>query len=126
MKLWEVIKALDENPRKVFSAKSGDSDLELSADIDHLKDFGYTFLDVVTTCEVEGKVKHDLSCLGKLSADWHDVSQPVTWQEAIQAWSDGKKVRYKYPDDKTMYPFEDTNQMMSIEKIKVAAWYVED
>ena len=147
MKLWEVLKALDENPWKVFSATSGDSYLELSADIDHLKDFGYTFLDVVTTCEVEGRVKHALSCLGKLSADWREVKRPVTWQEAIQAWSDGKKVVWE--EDKVVWEEDaerrvfDRNKSWAIQKyqnhlldqdgdavtvrmISGGKWYVED
>jgi hypothetical protein len=128
MKLWEVIKALDENPRKVFSAKSGDSDLELSADIDHLKDFGYTFLDVVTTCEVEGKVKHDLSCLGKLSADWQPVRQPVTWQEAIQAWGEGRKIRIKNRRGGESFYSGGVGGLINVthDELVHGTWYVED
>lgn len=55
-----------------------------------------------------------------------EVKKPVTWQEAIQAWADGKMVSYKYPQDPVAYSFQDSNRMMCIEKIKDATWYVED
>ena len=42
--------------------------------------------------------------------DWTIVRQPVTWQEALQAWADGKTVKWHYPPNKegmiskTFYP----------------------
>lgn len=57
--------------------------------------------------------------------DWELVRQPVTWQEALQAWADGKTISYSYMGYDKRFPFEDSNTMMSIEKIKNAEWYVD-
>ena len=115
MKLWEVIKALTEDQTKLFRK---DSEFYV----------GFTTEGALGWKDENGAFKSYFTVRedNLLDDGWKPVKQPVTWQEAIQAWADGKKVSYKYPDDKTMYPFEDTNQMLSIEKIKVAAWYVED
>ena len=58
---------------------------------------------------------------------WYEVRQPVTWQEAIEAWADGKKISYSYGGYDRQLPFEDSNAMMlTIQKIKEAEWYVEE
>ena len=61
-----------------------------------------------------------------LNLPWQLVQQPVTWEEAIEAWVDGKKVSYSYMGYNKRFPFEDYNTMMRPEKIKNAEWYVED
>ena len=61
-----------------------------------------------------------------LNLDWQLVRQPVPWQEAIEAWVDGKTISYSYMGYDKRFPFEDSNTTMSIEKIKNAEWYVED
>ena len=61
-----------------------------------------------------------------LGLDWRLVPQRVTWQEALQAWADGKKISFSYMGYDDRFDFEDSNYMMSVDKIKKAEWYVED
>lgn len=57
---------------------------------------------------------------------WYEVKQPVTWQEAIRAWAEGKTISYSYMGRNRQFLFEDSHTLMSVEKIKNAEWYVED
>ena len=57
---------------------------------------------------------------------WELIPQRVTWQEALQAWADGKKISYSYMGYDKRFDFENSNYMMSVDKIKKAEWYVED
>ena len=70
MKLCEAMKKLDENPNKVFKNRYG---VKLTA-----KD-GWASIDGRTTFPMEDV--------------WEEVKQPVTWQEAFQAWIDGCYIR---------------------------------
>ena len=108
MELWEVIKATKEDPTKVYKNENGYS-------------VKFTDEGILAWFDDSGKTVNK-----NTAYDWQLVRQPVTWQEAIQAWADGKKVSYKYSCDEAMYAFQDSNRMLSIEKIKEAAWYVED
>ena len=120
MKYWEVVKRLTENPALSGMAVIDSIRYELYVNDSGTLQSKTYYLKLGTNGTSIGKA-------GKIDFDgWEIVRQPVTWQEAIQAWADGKKVSYKYPDDEVMYPFQDSNRMLSIEKIKDAAWYVED
>ena len=119
MKYWEVLKNLTENPELSGVAVIDSIRYELYVnDSGTLKSKTY-YLELGTTGTSIGKA-------GTIFFNgWELVKQPVTWQEAIQAWADGKKVSYKYSYNEVMYEFQDSNRMLSIEKIKDAAWYVE-
>ena len=103
MELWEAMKELGENPNKVFKNRYG---VKLTAKN------GWASIDGRTTFPMEDV--------------WEEVKQPVPWQEAIQAWVDGKKVSYSYMGYDKRFLFENSNIMMSVERIKNAEWYVED
>lgn len=78
MKLWEAIKALTEDPTKKFELSDAinDSMERIGSDGNYLY---YSRID-------SGMVS-DLS-----NNNWQLVRQPVTWQEAIQAWAAGRIV----------------------------------
>ena len=51
--------------------------------------------------------------------------QPVTWQEAIQAWADGKRVTLKL--DRCEYAFCGfSDQANTMRAINSGIWYVEE
>lgn len=53
------------------------------------------------------------------------MKQPVTWQEAIQAWADGKRVTLKL--DRREYAFCGfSDQANTRRAINSGTWYVED
>ena len=122
MKQWEVMRLLEENPTKVYEARLARNPWVARIRVEN-GCYKVTGHDANDGDEIIQSLSKEMATL---DLNWHEVKQPVTWQEAIQAWADGKKVSYKYPDDKTMYPFEDSNQMVTVEKIKTADWYVED
>ena len=121
MKLWEVMKKLDENPNKRFKHELGSI-------------IGFAD-NVLQWLEKDGEIIEPFLVRDRRSGtgichntgdDWQEVKQPVTWQEAIQAWADGKNISYSYMGYDKRFDFEDSNAMMSIEKVKNADWYVED
>ena len=128
MKLWQVMRLLDENPTDVYEANLNDSwKYRLTA---KTRFSGYYHFEVFN-----GKRLIDQSLASggfngnaAMDLDWQLVKQvvPVTWQAAIQAWADGKTVSYSYMDGDIRFPFEDSNAMLRPEKIKNAKWYVED
>ena len=128
MKLWEVIKALTEDPTKKFERKDRYKHWVMGTDVVGGAISGSTYYFTLD-CDGEdsyGEAGNFSGNFANNEDDWQLVRQPVTWQEAIQAWADGKRVSYKYPYGPVTYPFQDSDRMMGIEKIKDAIWYVED
>ena len=127
MKLYEAMKLLDENQRDVYEAKMNYG-FKVRMTVKQGSGVYYYF-------EVFKEERLVDPSLGSgafngnaaLNLDWQLVRQPVTWQEAIEAWADGKKISYSYGGYDRQLPFEDSNAMMlTIQKIKEAEWYVED
>lgn len=120
MKYWEIVKSLTENPALSGVAVIDSARYELYVDDSGNLESKTYYLKI-------GTMGYSIGKAGNIDFDgWEIAKQPVTWQEAIQAWADGKMVSYKYPQDPVAYSFQDSNRMMCIEKIKDATWYVED
>lgn len=112
MKLWEVLKELEENPMKVFEHESLDQRAFVSGGL-----------------IIEEGQHRKLIYMN----DWQEVKQPVTWQEAIEAWADGKKIRCvigkaEYIFGRSPYrEFQDQNDYgLAPEHITKGTWYIED
>ncbi len=119
MKFWEVIKELTDDPTKKFELSDRGSRERIGSDGNYLR---YSRID-------HGMVSDGPALEDNVDVnnnDWQLVRQPVTWQEAIQAWVAGKKVSYSYMGYDKRFLFEDSNTMMSTEKVKNAEWYVEE
>lgn len=78
MKLSEVIAQLEQFPEKEFIGEIGESTPII------LKNIGGT--NLYAAYENGDKVKSTVS----LKRIWKEIKQPVTWQEAMQAWTKGK------------------------------------
>ena len=105
MKLCEAMKKLDENPNKVFKNRYG---VKLTA-----KD-GWASIDGRTTFPMEDV--------------WEEVKQPVTWQEAIQAWAEnGKTIRVEF-ENGNQKQFDSPHKLNTIcpDDINLGTWYIED
>lgn len=84
MKTWEMIKALTENPKKKFHISNGPD--------------GYVEI-------MNNKVVWQGECIeyGEEfplhivldDSEWEEVKQPVSWQEALEAWATGKAITLK-------------------------------
>ena len=127
MKLWEAMKLLEEDPTDVYEAKITPMGFTLRMSVSTGKSRYFKF-DVFYG-EKLIEQSSDMVAFNRdvaMNLDWQPVRQPVPWQEAIEAWADGKEVSYSYTDSDLRYGFEDSNTMMRPEKIKNAKWYVED
>lgn len=83
-KTWEIIKMLSENPNLRFKAMPYSE--------------AKTFFDEACLVDGvlcwEGNNAYPLQiAIGKYDIDWQLVEIPVTWQEALQALIDGKRVK---------------------------------
>ena len=127
MKFWEVIKALTEDPTKKFERKDRYKKWTMKTDVEGgaiSRETYYFILD----CDGEDSYGDAGKFNGNLANnedDWQLVRQPVTWQEAIQAWGVGKTIRL------VMLGWEQvwgpTNAVeLNQSRIKDGNWYVED
>ena len=95
MKLWEVIKELTEHPHQVFESDLLESKgwkARMKVERGASRYFCFEVFDGERLIDqslnggaFNGNVSMDL--------DWQPVPQPVTWQEAFQAWIDGCYIR---------------------------------
>ena len=142
MKLWEVIKELTEDSTKKFEAKlleSKDCIVRMRVVTGFSRYFKFEVFD--------GKRLIDQSLAGgrfngnvAFGLDWQEVKQPVTWQEAIQAWADGKKVAWEEDADRRVFDrnkswpiskyqnhlLDQEGDAVTVRMISGGTWYVED
>ena len=121
MKYWEVVKRLTENPALSGVAVIGSTRYKLYVD-----DSGT--LESKAYSLQPGKNGTSIGEAGNVDFDgWEIVKQPVTWQEAIQAWADGKKVTVL-----TMFGLgsrevkKSRGSSITEYEITNGTWYVED
>lgn len=129
---WEVIKMLSENQKLKFTdgIKIGFIDKvgrEKGANTIGVVD------EVIFWIDPNGEIFNTVSFNKEfLSYKWTLVRTPVTWQEAIQAWIDGKTIKCCY---KCCYPKNDAKMISSTfypsclvpsrEALTTGTWYIE-
>ena len=132
MKLWEVIKALTEDPTKMFELSDRGSRERIESDGNYLRYSRITH-GMVSDPALERNV--DLN-----NNNWQLVRQPVTWQEAIQAWADGKKVVWEEDAERRVFDrnkswpipkyqshlLDQDGDAVTVRMISGGKWYVED
>ena len=121
MKLWEVMKKLDENPNKRFKHALGSI-------------IGFAD-NVLQWLEKDGEIIEPFLVRDRRSGtgichntgdDWQEVKQPVTWQEAIQEFAKGKKLIVKLNNQEwTLGALVELTNYLDI-AITKGKWYVED
>ena len=62
-------------------------------------------------------------CISNMKATWEIVKEPVTWQEAIQAWIDGKNIYFITLRNERI-EFKDGLEIYQDDFIK-SEWYIE-
>lgn len=126
MKSWEVIKELTEDPTKKFEARLESKDWTACMRVDtgvsrYFKFEVFNHKRLIDQSHGGGAFNGNVA----LGLDWHEVKQPVTWQEAIQAWADGKTIRLKMPEWEQVW--KPTNAISFNHcQITRGSWYVED
>lgn len=79
----------------------------------------------------------DILILRKYTDGWNRVKQPVTWQEAIEAWAvQRKNITCKYGNSIYKYKANDSGEFVtledqdgsppSIEELTKGTWYIEE
>ena len=127
MKFWEVIKELTEDPTKRFERKDRYKHWVIGTDIRDGEISGGTYYFMLD-CDGEDSYGDAGNFSGNLANnedDWQLVRQPVTWQEAIQAWVDGKTICLKMPEWEQVW--KPTNAISFNHcQVTQGLWYVED
>lgn len=114
MKTWEMIKELTENPEKKFKNKTNKVIAVLpDADL-YFPDEDYNYLSI--------------------DDEWEEVKQPVSWQEALEAWANGAAVKCEINDGSgftlfykgNLYPEDGDEIALCSEEILKGTWYILD
>ncbi len=119
MKLWEVIKELTEDPTKKFEQREPDWVETIGCEdgfLIYASEFRGELIDRGGITE-----NADLN-----ESDWQLVRQPVTWQEAIEAWGAGRIVSVVVGGYKYKLTHDDSIFGLSERMINLGTWYVED
>lgn len=124
MKLWEVLKALEENPKKKFKYENLDRIYTMGIDTV----CGERFYELTAVNDKGDSINH-LPSGGfygnfTLDNDWTEVKTPVTWQEAIEAWAKGKIITCKAHGVSYMYG-QNTESIVRY-LILNGTWYIKD
>lgn len=142
MKLWEVIKELTDDPTKRFERKERFKHWVMGTDVVGGAIRGSTYYFMLD-CDGEDSYGDAGEFSGNFANnedDWQLVRQPVTWQEAIQAWADGKKVVWEEDTDRRVFDrnkgwlstkhqaqmIDQDGDAVSVRMISGGAWYMED
>ena len=127
MKLWEVIKALDENTNKRFKNELG----SIIGFADNILQWIDKDGEIIEPFLVRDRRSGTGIC-HNTGDNWQLVRQPVTWQEAIQAWAEGKTViventcdKRKY-DGKKFFLKDEYGIPLGSWEITNGTWYIED
>lgn len=122
MKLWEVMRLLEENPKREFEAKLKDSSNRAVMSVDN--SFGQFYMFDVYNKDgsiIGGTFNGNVS----LNFDWNEVKHPVTWQKAIEAWGSGRTIKKCFPNSEQTYPSGTTIHLTKNDVVN-GTWYVED
>ena len=112
-----MIAMLEENPNLKF--KSCYNGFHLEATID----------DNLLRISESGITSDRIKYLN-LNSDWQLVREPVSWQEALQAWIDGKTIKCKYPPNdmkliSTTFLPKNLTSTPTREALITGTWYIE-
>ena len=130
MKLSEAMRLLEEDPTRKFEYLGDEKEWLLYANVGGLTGLVFYMLDCwdnngeLMTGTAFGSLHGNLTT----SNNWQLVREPVTWQEAIQAWADGKVVYVENKAGGRVYRHGGEGEKMYLlqSEITSGAWYVED
>ena len=142
MKLWEVIKELTDDPTKAFERKDRYKHWVMKTDIDSTANGCETYYFMLK-CDGEdsyGDAGRFSGNFANNEDDWQLVKQPVTWQEAIRAWAEGKTVVWEEDADRRVFDenkgwlstkhqaqmIDQEGDAVTARMISGGTWYVED
>jgi len=121
LKTIEMLIKLAENPKKIFIRPRDGRRFRTSSKIRDGEIIDYYVSDLTPLTSSE--------CIS-LNDEWEEVPQEVPWQEAIQAWVDGKKVYFIDVNNKKRIIrncnlFIDDGVYVHREHLTEGKWYIE-
>ena len=126
MKLWEVLKELEENRDKKYKMVSKFGKIhEIGLDNNGY----YAFSSIFDGKNIDDKPSGGFSGNVYRDADWKEVKQPVTWQEAIEAWANGKRIKYENERGCLTYSgntLKDEIGPLASYQLTTGTWYIEE
>lgn len=134
MKLWEVLKELEENRDKKYKMVSRFGKIhEIGLDNNGY----YAFSSIFDGKNIDDKPSGGFSGNVHRGADWQEVKQPVPWQEAIEAWANWKTIKCVHYGENYVFEgrsvflatdehVEPSNVEPSKKMILDGTWYIED
>ena len=107
MKLWEVLKELEENPDKKFKSVNYNQEEIIISMGAGCYDLPFRVLDS--------------------NRDWQEVKQPVPWQEAIEAWAKGSSIKCECEGGVTFFsPPHKSSACFTAKLITRGTWYIKE
>lgn len=127
LKTWEMIKALSENQNLKFASPIPSHIVmfnPISKRIEWLIDGKYEDFILISNKECG---------IDNLHIEWELVRESVSWQEAFQAWADGKSVYVtlngfikQYIGDGEYLKIKNISRGISVDEITKGKWYIEE
>ena len=114
MKTWQMFKELEEGSTKrytngivIFGTHNGC----LKTFDENLKPNGFGSLSS--------------NVMGWSRKEWEEIKESVTWQEALEAWSNGEVITCFIGKNRTMlYRQDNFSYPLNLEQIRIGAWYI--
>ena len=129
MKLWEVLKELEENRDKKYKTVSKFGKIH---EIGLYNDGYYAFSSIFNGKNIDDKPGGGFGGNIYQEADWQEIKQPVTWQEAIEAWMNGEPIKCVLEESVSVFDGEKINfrdsRSNAVDKVQLrnGTWYIED
>lgn len=122
MKLWEVLKELEENPKKKFEANVTGNRAVMYVDRNYYRiDFFTPYGSPIDENKGGGKFNNNV----RLNLVWQEVKQPVTWQEAFEEWLNGRTV-FCFLENGKKVEYDQNINFIHAHSLKTGTWYIED
>ena len=115
MKTSEMIAMLENDPKLRFTSGGEKSTMEAICRSGNIELY-----------YIPAELKYEF----RSDRDWQLVREPVTWQEALQAWVDGKTIKCEYPPNDmklistTFFP-KNLTSTPTREALITGTWYIE-
>jgi hypothetical protein len=122
-KTWEVIKAMTENKDLRFKYNTGYETGEIAVVRSDIR---------VVKCDGKPIDTHFELHTGFIGIEWELIQQPITFMEAVKAYSEGKTIRCEIGEEARVYDYKVGYGMTNIDHYAITVgeilngkWYVE-
>jgi hypothetical protein len=134
MKTSAMIAMLEKNPNLRFKRPTWDSDTSIGIKDDAIQMLTKTGEVWTYSGSKSNTDRFVAACLQiGVGGGWELIQEPVAWQEAMQAWAEGKTVRCVFENQQgAIYVFKsfhakaETSTNLSRDMITKGTWYIDE